>query len=68
MHAFITIWPSCIEFRGEDGKWGTQPLVCESVPREQWEQFRWSNLGLVLDTLARTGYTSIELRVENADD
>jgi hypothetical protein len=53
MFAFLTAWPSAVEFRTEDGRRGSEP-------RER--------LGELMESLLEMGVEQIQVRVEGADD
>ena len=58
MHAFVTVWPSMVEFRDETGAFGSQPLTEDRIV----------GLGTLFALLIDRGVDNIEVRVENTDD
>ena len=53
MFAYLTIYPMWVEFRVDDGRYGSSPR---------------GDFGSLLDMLLATGVELLQVRVENEDD
>lgn len=65
MHAFLTVFPSSIEFRLSDGKGGSEPLQTILTNNEGPDDAALARLAKVLLT---NRVETVEIRYENVDD
>lgn len=65
MHANVTVFPSCIEFRLSDGKGGSEPLQTILNNEEGPNDAALARFAKVLLT---NRVESVEIRYENVDD